>query len=142
MISQLAKHWTDRQTRAQIIRFLIAGLATTTADYGTFLLLKNLIGTGLFVASLASLAAGFVVSFTINRLWVFGADSRHSKQSGWLQLVMYSALFSFNVAFTYLFIGQLELMGIEAYKSKIIAIGLITIWNFVFYKKFIFKVRR
>lgn len=124
-------------TKYQLVRFFVGGLATIAADYGTFHVLFA-VGAPLFVATTASLLAGFVVSFTLNKLWVFGATKERGQKNTTLQLVLYTALFLFNIGFAYLFIQQLQLLGVSAYLGKLLSIVLIVAWNFVIYKKIIF----
>lgn len=139
-LEKLKQAIVNSQNHGQVVRFLIAGVVIVGTDYGTFLLAQILIAN-LLLSSAASLAAGFIVSFTLNRLWVFGADKKHAQKNSLLQLTLYSMLFIFNVAFTYYFISLLELHNIKPAIGKIIAICFITVWNFAIYKKIIFKVK-
>lgn len=121
------------------MRFLAGGLLTLAADYGTFAILFG--WTPLFVASALSLAAGFVVSFIVNKVWVFGASGGSAQRRTRLQLVLYASLFLFNTLFTYVFILWAQGLGLNAYLAKLVTIMFILVWNFLLYRKFIFAVR-
>src|SRR5690349_2300601 len=61
----------NRLLGARQWRFLVTGLSAVVADYGTFNLSRDLFQAGLGVATVASFLAGFVISFGLNKLWVF-----------------------------------------------------------------------
>lgn len=125
----------------QMVRFGASGGATVLADYLSFSLLYAA-GAPLFVATLASLLAGFVVSFTLNRQWVFHADATHAQKKMTMQLLLYALLLTINIVITYFFIRYMQNMGVDPYLAKIFSIGLIMSWNFVLYKKVIFRLRQ
>jgi putative flippase GtrA len=125
----------------QLMRYGASGVSAVITDYGSFALLYGVIKTPLIVATITSLLAGFVVSFLLNRLWVFGAHKQAAHKKAPLQFALYSILFGLNTAFTYLFIYYSGAwFGLSAYVGKLCCIGLIMIWNFVVYKKIIFRV--
>lgn len=124
----------------QVAKFLVGGLLTVAVDYLTFTVLV-LFDVSLVIASIASFLAGFVVSFSINKLWVFGAKKESQRHSTRLQMTLYVALLFFNMAFTYYFIFFAEKLGVSVFIGKACTILLITAWNFVLYKKVIFKLK-
>ncbi len=125
----------------QLLRYGATGMSAVVADYGGFALLYGLLKVPLLVATVTSLLAGFVVSFVLNRIWVFGASKQKAHKKPQLQIALYTLLFVFNTAFTYLFIFYAnQRFGVSAYISKLCTICLVMAWNFVAYKKVIFKV--
>lgn len=124
----------------QLIRFFTSGAATVTADYGTFAILHTL-NVPLIVATSASLLAGFVVSFTLNRQWVFNAGSKSGQKRATLQLVLYATLFVANTAIAYFFIDYMQSLGMHALIAKLLSIVMITTWNYLIYKKVIFRLK-
>jgi putative flippase GtrA len=122
----------------QLAKFGASGGLTVAADYSTFALLHT-IGAPLLLATVLSLLAGFVVSFTLNRQWVFNAGAGKGQKGVRKQLVLYAALFIVNTATAYLMIDFLQRSGLSAYIAKIISMIFITAWNFFIYKKIIFR---
>ena len=126
----------------QLAKFGMSGAATVGADYLTFAATYKL-GMPLFWATASSLLAGFVVSFTLNRQWVFNAKSADAEKRAIEQLVMYAALFIFNTFVAFWFIDTVHRdYGISPYLAKPISMAFITAWNFAIYKKVIFKLRQ
>ena len=135
------KNSTERSTQIlQLVRFFTSGAATVTADYGTFALLHTL-GAPLIVATSASLLAGFIVSFTLNRQWVFNAGSKNAQKRATLQLVLYATLFVANTAIAYFFIDYMQTLGMHPLIAKLLSIVMITTWNYLIYKKVIFRLK-
>lgn len=125
----------------QILRFGLSGAVTAAADYGSFTVLFAL-GVPLIIASATSLLIGFTVSFSLNKIWVFGADGDKASKQTSKQLWLYAGLFIFNVFITYLFIAWVQALGVSAYLGKLMIMVVITIWNFVIYKSFIFALNK
>src|SRR5882672_2792697 len=129
-ITQLQRTLRQPHVVRQLIKYGVSGGATVGTDYGTFTLLYAL-GAPLFVATTASLLAGFVVSFTLNRLWVFGAKKDKAHKSPRLQIILYLSLLAVNTCFTYFFILYVtRWTGVTAYVAKLMAIAVIMVWNY------------
>lgn len=124
----------------QFLKFGVGGALTLTTDYLTFTLLFAL-DVPLFIASTTSFLAGFAVSFSVNRIWVFGATKATQHHQTHKQLALYIALLVFNILFTYYFIFFTGKLGLSAYVAKLITMILVMLWNFVLYKKIIFAVK-
>lgn len=127
----------------QLVKFGMSGGATVAADYLTFALTYKVLGFDLFFATALSLLAGFVVSFTLNRQWVFNAKSADAEKRAIEQLVLYAALFVFNTITAFLFLEMAKReWGLNPLLGKPITMVFITAWNFLIYKKFIFRLKQ
>jgi putative flippase GtrA len=124
----------------QLVKYGVTGVSAVATDYGTFSALYGLAKAPLFVATTCSLFAGFIVSFLLNRAWVFDARKGRAHKRVELQVVLYVLLLAFNTGFTYLFIAWLRHAGVSAYVGKLFSIGIVMVWNYVAYKKVIFRV--
>ena len=124
----------------QMVRFLLGGALTLATDYLVFTILI-LADTPLFIASTSSFLAGFAVSFTVNKLWVFEANKQTQHNKTQMQMALYIALLGFNIAFTYYFILITSQLGLSVFVGKLLTIAMVTAWNFVLYKKVIFKLK-
>lgn len=132
----------------QIARFCLAGTTTVAIDFLTFFFLVEYFANFtdvdeaiyLAIANTISLLAGFLVSFTLNKFWVFKQkDQKHVKNLK-LQLLMYTLLFLFNIGFATFFVWAVSGAGLNTYFAKVLSIMLITLWNFIIYRKVIFKI--
>ena len=127
-----------RLLKPRQVRFLAAGVLTVLTDYATFLVAYGILRVDLGVATVASFMAGLVVSFALNKLWVFESRGDSIARSVG-QLAMYGLLLVVNIVFTYYFIAFLESrFGIDPRISKVASIGIVTAWNYVLYSRVIF----
>ena len=81
-----------------------------------------------------SFLAGFVVSFVLNRIWVF-----NSKGGWWHDLIKYSVLAAVNLALgnamIWLLVGPASLPPLLA---KLLVMSLIAVWNYVIFSRIVF----
>lgn len=122
------------------ITYLAVGGTAFVVDYLVFILLNQLTPTPLFYSNAIALVLGFLVSFFGNRIIVFGSGKgvkmRYSIQN---QLYLYIILLAVNMLLSYLLIKGLETVGLDASVGKIVAMGAIICWNFIIYKRIIFR---
>jgi len=128
----------------QFKKYLIVGFTTFGIEYSIFslsfyLLISNkLFGDDTLRANLASVigySLSFVYNFMMNRVWSFQSKSNISKQ-----LLSYGILFGFNVLATWGIITLFsDYFGLWQPISKLVAMAAIVCWNFIFYRKIIYK---
>lgn len=119
----------------QVIRYLITGFGSFIFEYTLFVIFLRWLGWNELIANSLAVLIAFVFNFVINRLWSF-----KSKEPWIKQLLQYLSLFAFNLLFSNGFIyGSTFLLGISPLISKVLAMCLIVSWNFIIYKKVIFK---
>lgn len=115
-------------------KFLVTGGTAAFVEYVVFLLL-HAAGVLLLLSNSISFLCGFVVSFLLNRSWVFSSKERPIKQ-----LALYSVLAFINFLISngllWLFV---ERMGLASYIAKIIVMGMIASWNYLLFSRIIFK---
>jgi putative flippase GtrA len=109
------------------------GLAATT-EYLTFLVLHKL-GLWLFLANALSFLCGLVVSFLLNKHWVFSHKGNASRQ-----FAMYGTLAALNLAISSVTIVVLvQEVGLPAFIAKLCVMAMIASWNFIIFQRIIFK---
>lgn len=122
-----------------IIKYLVVGVGSLMADYSIFLILYYALGVGTAIAAPAGLVVGLVVNFVINKMWSF-SNLEIKKKDLVRQATYYVFLVGFNSLFTYLLIEWLKhSYNVEPRFSKLIASACTILWNYVIYKKIIFK---
>lgn len=125
-------------TRHSAIRYLIIGSTAFAADYIVLLIGYYTLNFPLNMATTLGFFTGFIISFSINKSWVFGG--RHRKHVV-RQLIEYSLLVAFNYIFTVWFVGYFNTLGLAPAIGKLIAMGLIVCWNYVLFRWVIFTYK-
>jgi putative flippase GtrA len=138
-VGQLRCPLFSRQSQdvvSQFVRFGISGIFTAGIDFLFLIFLVEIISIHYFVASALAFTLGVILNYFISRSWVFGRGKFH-----------YSAEFvGFFVASSIgLFINQAVLwmltgcIAVDYRMAKIISICVVSGWNFVTKRYFIFK---
>lgn len=119
----------------QMIRYLITGFSSAAIELSLLFVLKDIFNLAVIEANSIALTIVFWFNFFINRHWSFKSKSSLKKQ-----LLLYAVLFTFNLGASDLMMYVLvTLLGVQYLLAKILAIGAVVTWNFVLYKKVIYK---
>lgn len=119
----------------QLIRYLITGFSSAAIELSLLFVLKDIFNLAVIEANSIALTIVFWFNFFINRHWSFKSKSSLKKQ-----LLLYAVLFTFNLGASDLMMYVLvTLLGVQYLLAKILAIGAVVTWNFVLYKKVIYK---
>lgn len=164
--SFILSHFNDPKTRKQFFRYAVTGFTSFAFEYTSFGLLLYLFkslklawytnlfdtvsrislylfDTHLTEISYRSLVSNFLVFnvifwlvFLMNRFWSF-----ESKEPLGKQLLAFGILFIFNltVGNIVLLYVLTNLFGIHPMLAKLVIMGVIVSWNFIIYKKVIYK---
>jgi len=123
------------QAIGQLKRYLVTGFSSAAIEFILLYILRDLLRANLILANSVALTIVFWFNFCMNRFWSFKSTVDIKKQ-----LVMYAFLFVFNLGASdlimYLLASKLSLHYMIA---KVFALGIIVSWNFVLYKKVIYK---
>ena len=127
----------------RFIRFGVVGFSGVFVDMGIFYLLRELAGLGLTRSAILSAEVAIINNFLWNDLWTFGDISR--MQRGWRK--RFRRLLKFNVIclagliLNVLLVNLLyNVLGINEYLAKLLAIAIVTLWNFWFNLKLSWRV--
>jgi putative flippase GtrA len=121
----------------RVIRFLVSGGSAAVTEYGVFLFLFDLVKIDVVIANGISFLCGLMVSFLLNKHWVF-----KSKQRARMEVVLYVILALVNLLLSSLFIQLLvHTAGISPFIAKLIGMVVIAAWNYLFFSRLIFKQR-
>ncbi len=121
---------------ARIFRFLVSGGSAAAVEYVAFIALQWSLGPNwLYVNQSLSFAMGFVVSFSLNRTWVFQSSNSLSTE-----LIKYGLIAVCNLAAGNVVIGVLAgPLGLNEYLSKFVVMALIASWNYLIFSKLVFR---
>lgn len=119
-----------------LVRFILSGGSAALVEYVAFVSLSGYLLLNLILSQSISFMAGFLISFTLNRVWVF--DARGSSIKG--QLVKYSVLAFINLILSNILIHLLvNTLGLNSLFAKFIVMGCVAFWNYIIFSKIIFK---
>lgn len=119
----------------QIMRYLITGFSSAAIEFTLLFIFRDIAKLSIVAANTIALSIVFWFNFLMNRFWSFKSTGSIKKQ-----LAMYLVLFVFNLTASdimmYLMTDRLSLQYLIA---KVIAIGVVVSWNFIIYRKVIYK---
>lgn len=126
----------NRKLLTQLVEYMIAGGAWFWSGYIIIVVLDDIIP--LFWANLIGNAVGITINYLLNKYWVFKSKNKKSEpQNTTWKYIIYTALNAFLL--NYLILKGLRGVGIEPEIGQFIAAGFFTVWNFVWYKLWVFK---
>ena len=118
----------------RIIKFIISGSSAALVEFTVFMIIINFLNMLIF-ANIISFMAGLIVSFSLNRKWVFYSKG-HIKKQFYLYLLL--AFINIGLSSLLLFIF-VEWIGVVTLLAKIVTISLMAIWNYFLFSRFIFN---
>lgn len=120
----------------RILKFLVSGGAAALVEYAVFLFLQTAEGPQhLILSQSVSFACGFVVSFLLNRCWVFRSEGRMGGE-----LARYATLAAFNLVASNLALGlMVNALQVPAPLAKFLVMGMVAVWNYVIFSRLVFK---
>ncbi len=122
----------------QVIEYLVTGGVWFWTGYILIVLLDNHIG--LFWANFVGNTIGVTLNFILERYWVFKTKNSAKLGIATTRYVIYTALNAYLL--NYLILKLLkEYFAIEPEISQFVASGFFTIWNFFWYKHYVFKAK-
>ncbi|MGH7195310.1 MAG: GtrA family protein [Candidatus Saccharimonadales bacterium] len=123
----------------QFLQYWLGGGLWFCVGYGTFALVYAFSGLGWLPSKIIGDVAGWVANFFVQRYVAFNdpALSEHNVQ---LSLRYFTSLMM-HVVVDYLIVGELYYLGVTPYLGSIIAAGFLTIWNYVWYRFWVFRLK-
>lgn len=123
---------------SRVFRFLMSGGSAAAAEYLVFLALQSALGHAPLILNQSfSFACGFVVSFLLNRHWVFQSAGSWTGDLARYGLLAGINLVLGNVAIT-LLVGPL---GLHPLVAKLVVMVMIAAWNYAIFSKVVFRQR-
>lgn len=132
------------ETFGQFVRYLVVGIVSFSIEYTLFILLRNALTLSEILVNVIVYTIIFWINFLLNKFFSFKSRTNFKRQ-----LFLYGILFVFNlvVGNILLFSGIRYLLVLISgegswpvlYLPKILIMFFIISWNFVLYKKVIYK---
>lgn len=126
-----------------IIGYLLGGGVWFWSGYILIVLLDGPLGEifgesmGLFLANFIGNTVGFTLNFLILRYWAFKSKNPASLGVATTKYVVYTVVNVYGL--NYLILLGLKQIGIEPEIGQFIASAFFTVWNYFWYKNYVFK---
>lgn len=117
-----------------VVRFLLVGGLSFALDLGLLVVLHEVAGVDLAIATPIAFVTSLVFNFLLQRLFTFRSDSH-----GATSAAKYLALVVFNILVTEVLVTGFHAVGWSYIVGKATATIITTVWNYFLYKKWIFK---
>lgn len=128
----------------EIIRFAkytVGGNAQFWSGYATFAVLWGVMGMSFWWAKSLSYFLGVSVNFFLERFWVFKQKKMSARQIETSASRFYSLMFV-NFLLDLAIVGGLYNAGLTPYIGQFVSAGFFTVWNYLFFKLWVFRRRR
>jgi putative flippase GtrA len=130
----------NRKTAIQFGKYLAGGSVYFWSGYAVFALCYSSLGWSWLPAKIAADAVGWSLNYLVQRYWAF-ASPRH-KLSEMQHVRHYLFIESVGFILDYLIIAFLNTIGISPYIGFFIAAAFFTVWNFLWYKYWVFPEKK
>lgn len=120
----------------RIVEYMISGGVWFWSGYTIIVVFDGIIG--LFLANLIGNAVGITLNFILERYWVFKTSRPTTLFLATQRYIIYTSLNAFLLNYLILLYFR-EIWAIGPEISQFIAAGFFTVWNYIWYKAWVFK---
>jgi putative flippase GtrA len=128
-----------RKTLIQLIEYMISGGAYFWSGYALFAYLWSGLHWSLWWATITSNVFGWSVNYVLQRYWVFANKNLKDHQTQVTSRYIIITLVDFVL--NYFILYGLRQIGITPYIGQFISSGFFTIWNYLWYRYWVFPER-
>jgi len=117
----------------RFIRFGLVGFSGVFVDLAVFHILRHFLGVGLTRSTIISAEVAILNNFLWNDVWTFGDISKRQKgkRQRLKRLLKFQLICLAGVILQTLIVNLLfNILGVNQYLAKLIAIAAVTVWNF------------
>lgn len=120
----------------QFLKYLAGGSVYFWSGYAVFAFSYSVLDWWWLWAKIAADVIGWSLNYLIQRYWAFASD--HLKLSEMQHVGRYLFIETIGFILDYAIIAGLNAIGVTPYIGFFIAAGFFTIWNFLWYKYWVF----
>lgn len=125
----------NRKNIVQFLKYAVGGNVYFWSGYAVFAICYSGLGWWWLWAKIAADIVGWTLNYLVQRFWAFGKNPKISEIE---HIGRYILIEVVGFALDYLIIAGLIAVGITPYVGFFIAAGFFTIWNFIWYKYWVF----
>lgn len=119
----------------QIVKFIIVGGIATIIDFVLLYILKEFVGINEIVSNTISFTISLIYNYIASIKWVFDVDNNKNQNKQFVTFVVFSIIGLFiNNLILWICINK---FSINYLLGKVIATGIVMIFNFVTRKRFL-----
>ncbi len=134
---EAAKQKRFKRELTRVGEYLISGGAYFVTGYLIFFLCDKGLGWSLWWAKITASVAGWTVNYMLQRFWVF-KDARLEKHR--VEVTgRYTVITLVNFVLDYFIVFGLQVIGITPYIGQFISAAFFTVWNYLWYKMWVFS---
>lgn len=126
----------DRIVILKFLKFSVVGFSGMLIDFGITWLLKEKARANKYIANSTGFILAATSNYIWNRLWTFESKSGEIAVEYFSFIIISVAGLGINNLVIYLLHDRL---GMNFYLSKLVAIGIVTLWNFTMNLIFTFR---
>jgi putative flippase GtrA len=112
----------------KFIKFCVVGFSGMVIDFGTTWVLKEKAKVNKYIANSTGFVLAATSNYIWNRFWTFQSENSHVVTEYFSFIIISLIGLAINNFLIYLLSDK---MKFNFYLSKLVAIGVVTIWNFV-----------
>ena len=119
----------------QIFRFVIVGGTATIIDWGIYYILYNFLHINPLIANIMSFVVSVTYCYIASIKWVYDVDKSKNKIKIFIEFLIFSVI-GLLISELLLWFG-INKLGINAMLTKVIATGIVMVFNFITRKLFL-----
>ncbi|POH58451.1 GtrA family protein [Arthrobacter glacialis] len=120
-----------------LLKFLLVGGLSFAIDLALLVVLHEVFGVGLWLATPVAFLTSLIFNFLLQRIFTFKATNRSHAS-----FIRYAILVAFNTLATDLIVNTFANLELTYTAGKVVATALTMVWNFYLYKYWIFRSDR
>ncbi len=121
----------------QIVEYMVAGGAFFWSGYIAFAIFDSVLQWPLFVAKQLANLIGLTINYILEDQWVFRKKKARVPYDQ-RRTTRYIIITIINFGIDYLIVAGLKDLGISPYLGQFASAGFFTVWNFMWYKYWVF----
>lgn len=111
----------------QFIKFSVVGFSGLLVDFGVTYLLKEVARVNKYIANSVGFICAATSNYILNRIWTFQSNDPEITRQYFTFIIIAVVGLAINNAVVYLLNDRVKW---NFYLSKLIATGMVTLWNF------------
>lgn len=127
-----------RHNVLQFLEYMVGGSIYFWSGYVVFAVVYSGLHRNWLQAKIAADIIGWTLNYVVQRYWAF-ANKKLTRHEG-RTATKYAALMVANLGLDYLIIWGLKAIGISPYIGFFVSAGFFTVWNYVWYRFWVFFV--
>ena len=127
----------NKKLFVQIMKFALVGGVATVIDWVIYYCLYNLLKINPLIANIGAFSVSVIYNYIASVKWVFDVNNKKSKKQMFTEFIIFSII-GLLLTEGIIYLGT-DLLKIDAMIIKIIATGIVMVFNFITRKIFLEK---